>query len=39
VPSLLKRRTYEFLELSIPGDRFGYVFDRFMMVLISPPSA
>ncbi len=34
VPNLLKRRTHEFLELSIPGDRFGYVFDRFMMVLI-----
>jgi voltage-gated potassium channel len=31
---LLKRRTHEFLELSIPGDRFGYIFDRFMMVLI-----
>tara|TARA_B100000315_G_scaffold256114_2_gene301241 strand:- start:654 stop:1829 length:1176 start_codon:yes stop_codon:yes gene_type:complete len=31
---LLKRRTHEFLELSIPGDRFGFVFDRFMMVLI-----
>ncbi len=31
---MLKRRTHEFLELSIPGDRFGFVFDRFMMVLI-----
>ena len=31
---MLKRRTHEFLELSIPGDRFGYLFDRFMMVLI-----
>jgi len=39
VPILLKRRAYEFLELSITGDRFSYVFDRFMMVLISPPSA
>jgi voltage-gated potassium channel len=32
---LLKRRIYEFLELSIPGDRFGFVFDRFMMILIA----
>ena len=31
---MLKRRTHEFLELSIPGDRFGFVFDRFMMILI-----
>ena len=31
---MLKRRTHEFLELSIPGDIFGYIFDRFMMVLI-----
>lgn len=31
---MLKRRTHEFLELSIPGDRLGFVFDRFMMVLI-----
>ena len=30
----LKRRTHEFLELSVPGDRLGFVFDRFMMILI-----
>jgi len=34
VSGLLRRRTHEFLELSIPGDRFSFVFDRFMMVLI-----
>ena len=32
---MLKQRIYEFLELSIPGDRFGFVFDRFMMILIA----
>ncbi len=31
----LRRRTYAFLELSVPGDHYGYWFDRFMIVLIS----
>ena len=30
----VKRRTHEFLELSVPGDQLGFVFDRFMMILI-----
>ena len=32
--SLLKQRTHEFLSVSIPGDRFGLFFDRFMIILI-----
>jgi len=31
---LLRQRTYEFLSISIPGDRFGLMFDRFMIGLI-----
>ena len=30
----LKRRTHEFLELSVIGDKWGRIFDTFMMVLI-----
>jgi voltage-gated potassium channel len=31
---LLKLRTHEFLSISVPGDRFGVIFDRFMIILI-----
>tara|TARA_A100001011_G_C14319339_1_gene849695 strand:- start:1744 stop:2901 length:1158 start_codon:yes stop_codon:yes gene_type:complete len=31
---LLKRRVFNFLDVSIPGDRYGYLFDQFMIVLI-----
>ena len=30
----VKNRVHEFLELSVPGDRWGYYFDYFMMILI-----
>ena len=30
----LKQRTFSFLESSVPGDRYGYVFDVFMITLI-----
>ena len=31
---MLKLRIHEFISISVPGDRFGLVFDRFMIVLI-----
>ncbi len=31
----LKHRAHAFLELSVPGDRWGYAFDWFMVALIS----
>ena len=31
---LIRQRTHEFLGISIPGDRFGFIFDQFMIVLI-----
>ena len=31
---MLKRRVFNFLDVSIPGDRYGYLFDQFMIVLI-----
>lgn len=30
----LKHRTHAFLEASVPGDHYGYVFDHFMIALI-----
>jgi voltage-gated potassium channel len=31
---VLKRRVFNFLDVSIPGDKYGYWFDQFMIVLI-----
>ena len=31
---LFRQRTHEFLSISIPSDRFGLIFDRFMIALI-----
>jgi len=31
---LIRQRTHEFLGVSIPGDRLGFIFDQFMITLI-----
>ena len=31
---MLRLRTHEFISISVPGDRYGLIFDRFMILLI-----